>query len=62
MREQLSKTPILLDKGITLHITASFGVTAINKDDADFNAVLQRADIAMYEAKHDGRNKVKSAA
>ena len=62
MREQLSKTPILLDKGITLHITASFGVTAINKDDADFNAVLQRADVAMYEAKHDGRNKVKSAA
>ena len=62
MREQLSKTSIVLDNGITLGITASFGVAAMNQEDADFNAILQRADTAMYEAKHGGRNQVKTAA
>lgn len=62
MREQLNETSIALDNGITLNITASFGVAAMNDDDADFNAVLHRADVAMYDAKHGGRNQVKSAA
>ena len=62
MREQLSKTAITLDNGITLTITASFGVAAMIDEDADFNAVLHRADVAMYDAKHGGRNQVKSAA
>ena len=62
MREQLSTTSIVLDNGITLGITASFGVAAMNKEDADFNAILQRADTAMYDAKHGGRNQVKTAA
>ena len=62
MRKQLGKTSIELDNGITLNITASFGVAAMNENDRDFNAVLQRADAAMYEAKHAGRNQVKSAA
>jgi diguanylate cyclase (GGDEF)-like protein/PAS domain S-box-containing protein len=62
MREQLSKTSIVLDNGITLGITASFGVAAMNQEDTDFNFVLQRADTAMYDAKHGGRNQVKTAA
>ena len=62
MREQLSKTTIALDNGITLEITASFGVASVNEEDADFNAMLHRADAAMYNAKHGGRNQVKSAA
>jgi diguanylate cyclase (GGDEF)-like protein/PAS domain S-box-containing protein len=62
MREELSKTAITLDNGITLTITASFGVAAMIDEDADFNAVLHRADVAMYDAKHGGRNQVKSAA
>ncbi len=62
MREQLSKTSIALDNGIILEITASFGVASVNVEDADFNAMLHRADTAMYNAKHGGRNQVKSAA
>ena len=62
MREQLSKTSIALDNGITLEITASFGVASVNEEGADFNAMLHRADAAMYNAKHGGRNQVKSAA
>ena len=62
MREQLSQTVISLENSLTLNITASFGVAAMNKDDADFNSVLHRADVAMYDAKHGGRNQVKTAA
>lgn len=37
--------------------TASFGVTISKKGD-DIESILQRADIALYQAKNDGRNKV----
>ncbi len=62
MREQISNTVISLESGRPLSITASFGVAAMNKDDTDFKEILQRADFAMYAAKHAGRNQVKSAA
>lgn len=39
-------------------ITASFGVTQAMADDASFAAVLNRADKALYQAKHGGRNRV----
>lgn len=42
----------------TFRITASFGVTQAMRDDASFAAVLNRADKALYRAKHDGRNRV----
>lgn len=61
MREQLAKTPIDID-GLVITTTASFGVASISDNDINFNGVLERADVAMYHAKHDGRNKVKSAA
>ena len=62
MRTHLYETPIELDDGTTLNITASFGVAPMNEDDSDFDALLERADEAMYHAKHEGRNQVKSAA
>ena len=62
MRTHLYETPIELDNGITLNITASFGVAPMNEYDSDFDALLERADEAMYNAKHNGRNQVKSAA
>ena len=62
MRAHLHETPIELDDGTTLNITASFGVAPMNEDDSDFDALLERADEAMYHAKHEGRNQVKSAA
>jgi diguanylate cyclase (GGDEF)-like protein/PAS domain S-box-containing protein len=62
MRTHLCETSIELENGTRLNITASFGVASMNEDDSDFDALLERADEAMYHAKHDGRNQVKSAA
>lgn len=40
-----------------LTITSSIGVAALNQDD-DFDSLFEKADIAVYEAKDTGRNKV----
>lgn len=45
----------------TLKITISIGVTLLSPDDAGLDAVLKRADDAMYEAKRHGRNRVVTA-
>lgn len=61
MREQLARSPIEVD-GLVITITASFGVTSISESDINFNHILERADEAMYLAKHEGRNRVRTAA
>lgn len=40
----------------------SIGVTGISPDDTDLDAVIARADRALYEAKHTGKNKVMIAS
>ncbi len=40
-------------------ITISIGCTEFRPDDADMDAVIKRADEALYLAKQDGRNRVK---
>ena len=44
-------------KGEPVPLTASFGVTECRRDD-DAAMMLERADMAMYEAKSNGRNRV----
>jgi PleD family two-component response regulator len=45
-----------------LQITASFGVTTLlPSEDLSLEAVIERADGAVYAAKHAGRNRVCSA-
>lgn len=41
------------------HLTVSFGVTVYNVED-DLNALLKRADDALYLAKQNGRNRVET--
>lgn len=42
-------------------VTVSIGVAALSPDDVDFQAMLDRADAALYRAKRSGRDQVKVA-
>jgi diguanylate cyclase (GGDEF)-like protein len=42
-----------------IFVTASFGVTGVHADDASVDDALARADRALYQAKHAGRNCVR---
>ena len=61
LRERINKYPYLAGD-MLIEVTASLGVAELQRDDADFKALLQRADEALYGAKHAGRNRVKMAA
>ena len=43
---------------IRLHVTVSLGVTEIKEVDLSPSEIIHKADTALYEAKHQGRNKV----
>lgn len=48
--------------GATMRVTASFGVAIAQGGDSDLDPeqLLERADRRLYEAKHNGRNRVES--
>lgn len=41
----------------TLHFTTSIGVTSLAKSDQNIDEIINRADQALYKAKHAGRNR-----
>ena len=53
----VERTAIPTDKG-AIYITLSVGVATLSMGDADFDALLERADLALYAAKDAGRNRV----
>lgn len=53
LREQIRRNQFTLDN---IEVTASFGVTDY-RDDEDIEVTTQRADEALYQAKHSGRDK-----
>jgi len=55
LRKQVADITITHEKG-TVHITISIGGVALSTDEIDNDAVLSRADTALYEAKDAGRN------
>ena len=64
LRRALENLPV--DTGLPAHpplqITASFGVTTLlPSENLTLEAVIERADSAVYAAKHGGRNRVCSA-
>ncbi|WP_417672206.1 diguanylate cyclase [Roseibium sp.] len=42
---------------MTGKVTCSMGLATVQKEDIEFSALMQRADIALYEAKETGRNR-----
>ncbi|MET0328637.1 MAG: diguanylate cyclase [Luteimonas sp.] len=56
LRTMLSGTAVVLDVP-GLNVTLSAGISALRPDDTGIDALLQRADAAMYAAKHAGRDR-----
>jgi diguanylate cyclase (GGDEF)-like protein len=59
LRRDIAEQPVTW-KDDTIAITASFGVTTIERGEIDSEAVIGRADAALYRAKQAGRNNVRS--
>lgn len=59
IRRAVAATPLPIDKA-ALHLTVSIGATELAPGDLQFSHLLQRADRAMYAAKHAGRDRVLS--
>lgn len=48
-------------EGIVVSVSACIGVTVVKEHDNSTDEVIHRADIAMYQAKHNGKDQVKIA-
>ncbi len=57
IRIEISKVVVDTDKG-PLSVTESIGVAAFPEDGRDRTTLIERADLALYHAKHTGRNRV----
>jgi diguanylate cyclase (GGDEF)-like protein len=57
IRIEISKVVVDTEKG-PLSVTESIGVSAFPDDGRDRATLIERADLALYHAKHTGRNRV----
>ncbi|MGB4101505.1 MAG: sensor domain-containing diguanylate cyclase [Alphaproteobacteria bacterium] len=57
LRQYIASQPIAIGDKI-IHCTVSIGIAALQPQDTDMDTLLQRADHALYLAKHAGRNQV----
>ncbi|HBA89760.1 MAG TPA: sensor domain-containing diguanylate cyclase [Geobacter sp.] len=62
LRQRLHETDFSSDDGQPIRLTASFGVASFPEDAASREELIRAADIAMYEAKHAGRDTIKGYA
>ncbi|WP_228200588.1 GGDEF domain-containing protein [Arcobacter peruensis] len=59
IRKVIENLKIEVKKDILISFTVSIGITLFDENkDKDVHSLLKRADIALYEAKDSGRNKV----
>jgi two-component system cell cycle response regulator len=62
LRAAMANEVFELDGGTTVPLTVSIGVAVTDDGDNDSEALLKRADDALYAAKNDGRNRVVASA
>lgn len=58
LRARVADSSVSIDGGVLLCVTVSIGMAAMSGTDAGCDAVLVRADEALYRAKRGGRNRV----
>jgi two-component system cell cycle response regulator len=59
LRQSIETTPVKISRAPgMLNITISIGIATLEDGDASADALLRRADQALYRAKRSGRNKV----
>ena len=61
MRQALVDRAFLIDRGLSVRITASFGVATFPDDASTEEDLMRQADMAMYRIKEGGRNGIGSA-
>jgi diguanylate cyclase (GGDEF)-like protein len=57
LRKEVPERPLMID-GNTVQVTVSIGVAEASHDTGNMGELLNRADLALYEAKRGGRNQV----
>ena len=60
LRLHLAERPIIAER-VAVPSTVSIGLAQLTAQDASIDAVLHRADVALYRAKNAGRNRVELA-
>lgn len=60
-KAELMRSKLQNLKPMGLEISASFGVVQLDENNDSFESLFKAADIAVYQAKSEGRNKVVSA-
>lgn len=56
LREKLRHTDLLTSEGLSLRVTASFGLATFPQDGPDLHSIIRAADTMMYCAKDEGRD------
>jgi len=63
IRAEIEQTPFLLGKsGQSINVTVSVGVSSMRRGADSVEDLMKRADLALYEAKTGGRNRVVAKA
>jgi diguanylate cyclase (GGDEF)-like protein len=60
IRTAIASSPVAID-GVQLPLTASIGVSTLQCGSTDLTLLLKQADLALYRAKAEGRNRVEMA-
>lgn len=58
LRQKIAAAEVLLEQGKPVRYTVSIGVATLGENEAGIDALLHRADQALYRAKRTGRDKV----
>lgn len=58
LRERIESTNVILENGSSFNFTVSIGATILETFETDLNNVIKQADIALYQAKANGRNRI----